>query len=118
MQEHHASSNLTELAPCAQFFVAVKFQTSAHALDENPIYTEGAKLFKRLDTNQSGTLDRLELSIGLKADPTFVTLLGNDDALAMTLLDSDQSGEITWAEFEDMLKSAAGVESREDAYSY
>ena len=47
-----------------------------------------------------------------------MTLLGNDDALAMTLLDSDQSGEITWAEFEDMLKSAAGVESREDAYSY
>ena len=89
--------------------MAVKFGTAAHALDDHPIYREGAKLFRRLDSNHSGTLDRDELRAGAANEPTLLTLLGAEDELAMRLLDADrdQSGEITWSEFEALLLESA-----------
>jgi len=87
----------------------LRMEAAARELEQNDARQKFVRLCKNIDKDNSGHLTREELSMGYDSDPQFrdtltVIDMGRDDMENIfNMLDKDQSGEISYAEFGDQL---------------
>jgi Ca2+-binding EF-hand superfamily protein len=78
---------------------------------DGPLLARARAVFDTIDTDGTGTLSKEELKAGLLADEEARALLGEDAEATLKAGDLDDDGEVTWTEFEVLVKGLAAAAS-------
>jgi len=79
-----------------------------------PMLAKAKSIFDALDADGMGSLSKEELKQGLLADADAKALLGDDPDATLAKMDLDGDGEITWMEYEIVVREMVSAESGSD----